>query len=416
MSRILFASLVPMLVLALTWLPGTAAPAGEVEPRGQAVAVPEARPLAPLTILVSIDGFRADYLQRGATPTLSALAESGARAAMRPSFPSVTFPNHYTLVTGLHPDRHGIVGNAFVDPALGRFSMARKETPWWDQAEPVWVTAEKAGLTTGTMFWPGSETEIRGVRPTHWREFDQGLSGEARVDQILAWLDGPRPPAFATLYFDIVDSAGHRHGPDAPETTAAAAEVDAALARLLQGLEARGLRDRTHLVIVADHGMAATDPSRVVWLDDLVDPAALEIIYAGAAAFLEPVAGREAEVEAALARRHPHAECWTRATIPARLALGRNPRVSAIVCAADAGWLIATRARPGTRPGGAHGYDPAAPEMAALFIAHGPAIRPGVTLGDLDSVDVHPLLGRLLGIAVPAGDGRPEDTLPAMLP
>ncbi len=414
MSRILFASLVPMLVLALAACAGS--PAVDIAPAPVAGREAAARPLAPLTILVSIDGFRPDYLERRSTPTLSALAESGARAAMRPSFPSVTFPNHYTLVTGLHPDRHGIVGNAFVDPALGRFSMARKETAWWDQAEPVWVTAEKAGLTTGTMFWPGSETEIRGVRPTHWREFDQDLSGEARVDQILAWLDGPRPPAFATLYFDIVDSAGHRHGPDAPETTAAAAEVDAALARLLQGVEARGLRDRTHLVIVADHGMAATDPSRVVWLDDLVDPAALEIIYAGAAAFLEPVAGREAEVEAALARRHPHAECWTRATIPARLELGRNPRVSSIVCAAEPGWLLATRARPVTRAGGAHGYDPAAPEMAALFIAHGPAIRPGVTLGDLDSVDVQPLLGRLLGIAVPAGDGRPEDTLPAMLP
>lgn len=414
MSRNLFACLAPALVLALAACAGS--PAVDIAPTPVAGREAAARPLAPLTILVSIDGFRPDYLQRAATPTLSALAEGGARAAMRPSFPSVTFPNHYTLVTGLHPDRHGIVGNAFVDPALGRFSMARKETGWWDQAEPVWVTAEKAGLTTGTMFWPGSETEIRGVRPTHWREFDQALSGEARVDQILAWLDGPRPPAFATLYFDIVDSAGHRHGPDAPETTAAAAEVDAALARLLRGLQARGLRERTHLVIVADHGMAATDPSRVVWLDDLVDPTALDIIYAGAAAFLEPVAGREAEVEAALVRRHPHAECWTRSTIPARLALGRNPRVASIVCAAEPGWLLATRARPVTRPGGAHGYDPAAPEMAALFIAHGPAIRPGVTLNDLDSVDVQPLLGRLLGIAVPAGDGRPEDTLPAMLP
>jgi len=410
MFRILFAC------LALAFLSGPAASASEAEPAPRALEVSDVHPLAPLTILVSIDGFRPDYLERGATPTLSALAEGGARAAMRPSFPSVTFPNHYTLVTGLHPDRHGIVGNAFVDPVLGRFSMARKETAWWDQAEPVWVTAEKAGLTTGTMFWPGSETEIRGVRPAHWREFDQDLSGDARVDQILAWLDGPRPPAFATLYFDIVDSAGHRHGPDAPETTAAAAEVDAALARLLQGLEARGLRERTHLVIVADHGMAATDPSRVVWLDDLVDPAALDIIYAGAAAFLEPVPGREAEVEAALVDRHPHAECWTRSSIPARLALGRNPRVSSIVCAAEPGWLLATRARPVTRPGGAHGYDPAAPEMAALFIAHGPAIRPGTVLQELDSVDVHPLLGPLLGIAVSAGDGNPGDTLPAMIP
>lgn len=377
---------------------------------------PQARQSPPLTILISIDGFRSDYLLRGATPTLSGLAAGGATGSMRPSFPSVTFPNHYTLVTGLHPDHHGIVGNAFIDPVLGRFSMASKETGWWDQAEPVWVTAEKAGLTAATMFWPGSETEIRGVRPTHWAAFDQSLTGDARVDRLLQWLDGPNPPDLATLYFDIVDTAGHVNGPDASATTAAATAVDASIARLLRGLEERGRGDRVNLVIVSDHGMAATAPERAVYLDDLVEASALQIVYAGAVAFLEAAPGREAEVEAALVRRHPHAECWTRATIPARLVLGGNPRVSPIVCSADTGWLLATRARPVTRSGGAHGYDNRAPEMSALFIAHGPAIRRGVTLQDLDSVDVQPLLGRLLGIAVPAGDGRAADTLAAMAP
>ncbi|MDP3406066.1 MAG: ectonucleotide pyrophosphatase/phosphodiesterase [Brevundimonas sp.] len=377
-------------------------------------ATSQARQNRPLTILISIDGFHPDYLMRGATPTLSALAAEGATGVMRPSFPSVTFPNHYTLVTGLHPDHHGIVGNAFVDPVLGRFSMASKEAGWWDQAEPVWVTAEKAGLTAATMFWPGSETEIRGVRPTHWSPFDQTLTGDARVDRLLEWLDGPTPPDLATLYFDIVDTAGHANGPGAEATTAAATAVDASIGRLMQGLEARGLEDRVNLVVVSDHGMAATAPERAIYLDDLIEASALQVIYAGAVAYLDAAPGREAEVEAALVRRHPHAECWTRATIPARLVLGTNPRVSSIVCSADTGWLLATRARPVTRSGGAHGYDNAASEMSALFIAHGPAIRRGVILNDLDSVDVQPLLGRMLGIAVPAGDGRAADTLPAM--
>ena len=163
-------------------------------------------PLRPLTILISIDGFRPDYLGKGVTPTLSNLAAEGATASMRPSFPSVTFPNHYTLVTGLHPDHHGIVGNGFIDAEMGRFTMAAKETAWWDQAEPIWITAEKAGLVTATMFWPGSETAIGGVRPTYWRPFDQTVSGEDRVQQILDWLDmpGDRRPDFATLYFDVV--------------------------------------------------------------------------------------------------------------------------------------------------------------------------------------------------------------------
>ncbi|MGV3578506.1 alkaline phosphatase family protein [Brevundimonas sp.] len=373
-------------------------------------------PMRPVTILVSIDGFRPDYLERGVTPTLSALAAEGATASMRPSFPSVTFPNHYTLVTGKHPDHHGIVGNSFNDPDLGRFTMASKESAWWDQAEPIWITAEKAGLLTGTMFWPGSETTIDGMRPFYFRPFDQSVTGEDRVSQVLAWLDSPGNlrPDLITLYFDTVDTAGHRHGPDGAETTAAVAAVDRHLAGLVQGLKDRDLYDQTTFVIVADHGMAATAPERVMYLDDLIEAEALQIAYAGSVVYLEPAPGREAEVEAALVKQHPHGVCWRRAEIPARLVLGSNPRVSSIVCMADVGWLFGTRAREVTRPGGAHGYDNDAPEMRALFIAKGPGILPGVVLTEMDSVDVQPLLGRLLGIQVPAGDGRVEDTLPAM--
>ena len=375
-------------------------------------------PLRPLTILISIDGFRPDYLGKGVTPTLSTLAAEGATASMRPSFPSVTFPNHYTLVTGLHPDHHGIVGNGFIDAELGRFTMAAKETAWWDQAEPIWITAEKAGLVTATMFWPGSETAIGGVRPTYWRPFDQTVSGEDRVQQILEWLDmpGDRRPDFATLYFDVVDTAGHRHGPDAPETMEAVAVVDRQLAGLVQGLKDRGLYDRTTLVVVSDHGMAATSPDRVTYLDDLIEAEALQILYAGAVVYLEPAAGREAEVEAALIRRHDHGECWRRPDIPARFVLGSNPRVSSIVCLADVGWLFGTRAREVTRSGGAHGYDNLTAEMQAIFIARGPGIVPGVVLTDMDSVDVQPLLARRLGITAPAGDGRIEDTAPITEP
>ena len=403
MTRTLFACLA-LIASATTALAQTPADPRSTDPK------------RPLTILVSIDGFRPDYLERGVTPTLSALAAEGATASMRPSFPSVTFPNHYTLVTGKHPDHHGIVGNSFNDAELGRFTMASKETAWWDQAEPIWITAEKAGLVTATMFWPGSETEIDGVRPTYWRPFDQTVTGEDRIAQVLTWLDGEgdRRPDFATLYFDAVDTAGHRNGPDAPETTAVVAEVDRQLAGLVQGLKDRGLFDQTTLIVVADHGMAATSPDRVMYLDNLIDAEALQIAYAGSVVYLDAAPGRKAEVEAALVKRHPHGDCWTRATIPARLVLGSNPRVSSIVCMADIGWLFATRAREVTRPGGAHGYDNDAPEMRALFIARGPQIASGVVLSDMDSVDVQPLLGRLLGIDVPTGDGRAEDTLAAM--
>ncbi|HEX8469986.1 MAG TPA: ectonucleotide pyrophosphatase/phosphodiesterase [Brevundimonas sp.] len=394
-------------VLAGCSTPLTTAPTPIVQAAGAATA-------RPLLILISIDGFRYDYLSRGVTPTLAALAADGAIGPMRPSFPSLTFPNHYTLVTGLHPDHHGIVGNSFVDPKLGKFTMANTEPGWWDQAEPIWNTAEKAGLTTATMFWPGSETTVNGVHPTYHRAFDQALTGEQRVDQLLTWMDATPQPDFATLYFDTVDTAGHRNGPDALATTQAAAAVDASVARLIKGLKARGLYERTVLVIVSDHGMAATSPDRVIVLDDLITPEAVTITYAGPVVYLDPVPGHEAEVEAALVKRHDHGVCWDKAHIPARFVLGSNPRVPAIVCSADIGWVFGTRARPMRQAGGAHGYDNQALEMAALFIAHGPGIAHGRQLQNLDSVDVQPLLGRLLGITVPAGDGHLTDSAAAL--
>lgn len=414
MSRFLVSGLALVAALAVASCAGAPASTAPVtqSPVVSAVATQADRP--DPVILISIDGFRPDYLGRGATPVMDGLVAGGAFGPMRPSFPSVTFPNHYTLVTGLHPDHHGIVGNRFTDAELGVFTMASKESGFWDQAEPIWVSAEKAGVRTGTMFWPGSEVEIHGVRPSRWEPFDQSMSGDARVDRILSWLDLPadQRPRFETLYFDIVDSAGHRHGPDAAETRAAVASVDASIGRLVEGLKARGLYDRTLLVLVSDHGMAATSPDRVVWIDDIIDPAALQIGYGGAVLTVDPAPGREAEVQQKLVGRHPHMECWNKADVPARLVYGSNPRVARIVCLVETGWLTATRDRPVTRPGGAHGYDNQAPEMQALFIAHGPGVIPGRRLTDLDSVDVQPFLARMLGVTAPQGDGRAEDTLP----
>ena len=392
-----------LIVLLTLLMTGCAiAPAGPPQPR-------------PLTLLISIDGFRSDYLDRGATPVLAGLAAEGVTGPMRPSFPSLTFPNHYTLVTGLHPDHHGMVGNNFDDPVLGRFTQARKETGWWNQAEPIWVTAETAGLTAATMFWPGSETEIRGRRPTYWRPYDSAVGNTARVDQVLAWLDlTDGRPDLVTLYFDVVDTVGHATGPGSPDILAAAGEVDVAIGELVQGLKDRELYDRTTLVIVSDHGMAPIRPEQTIYLDDALPAGALDVIYASGVAYLAPMPGHEAAVDAALIGRKDHYECWRRGELPARFVLGTNPRVPPIVCLADIGWYLASRARPLRAPGGAHGFDNASTEMQALFIARGPSIRTGVVLRDMDSVDVQPLLGRLLGIAVPVGDGRAADSLPAM--
>ena len=370
-------------------------------PRLATSVAPPAHPV----ILISVDGLRADYLRRGVTPNINALAARGVTtSAMRPSFPALTFPNHYTLVTGLRPDHHGVVGNTMQDAELGRFSMAIRtaveDARWWNGGEPIWVTAEKAGIPTATMFWPGSDAAIGGIRPRRWMRFDGDMPEPARVDQLLAWLDEQPRPGLATLYFDTVDHDGHDYGPDSPQVNAAVARVDAQIGRLLAVLHQRGID--ANVVLVADHGMALVTSDRRIQLDSLIDPAKLQLVAGGAVASLNPLPGQEAAVKAALVKRHPHMQCWEKASLPARLQYGRHPRVPAIICTADIGWTIwlgAPRADQPIRPlGGAHGFDPAAPEMAASFVAAGPAFRSGVTLPPFDNVDVHPLLLRLLGL------------------
>ena len=368
-----------------------------------------------LLILISIDGFRADYLTHHKTPVIQALADQGVSAAMRPSFPSLTFPNHYTLVTGLRPDHHGVVDNTMDDPALGHFTMQHSDDPrWWAGGEPLWVTADNEGLKTATMFWPGSDRVVRGMRPDHWVLYNQAMPGDARVDQVLKWLDLPEDerPSFVTLYFDTVDTEGHRHGPNSKELDAALASTDASIGRLVNGLKARGLYARTNLIVTADHGMADTSNRRLVYIDDVAGGAdAIRLVTAGATAGLAIAPGAPKTTLARLLAHNAHMRCWNKADIPKALHYGTNPRIPPIVCAAEPGWYITTHQRtPAGRSinAGSHGYDPSTPEMAAVFVAEGPAFKAGATLPTFDNVDVQPLVAELLHLNAPKGDGSAE--------
>ncbi len=404
---------------------GLSACATTPPPQGAAVAAPvEAR--APVTILVSIDGFRADYRARGVTPHLDAIAARGISAVMHPSFPSKTFPNHWTLVTGMRPDRSGIVSNNMEDVARPgkKFTMEDSKDPfWWNAAEPIWVTAEKAGVRSATMFWPGSNVAwggtmaqewpnaiTGGIRPRDWWPFDMVISAHQRIDGVLDWLRRPAAtrPRLITLYFDTVDTAGHTYGPDAAETTRAVAEVDTAIGELVADLQQLG--QPANLVIVADHGMAATSRTRTIALDQIADPADYRLFESGPFASFYPVPGHEAALEKALLKPHDHLQCWRKSDIPSRLHYGSNPRIPPYFCLAETGWLTA-KTTP-TREGdlGNHGFDNMAPEMAALFVAAGPDIKPAGTLADFDNVDVAPLLRDLLGL--PAAPGLDGDDAP----
>ncbi len=374
---------------------------------------------APVTLMISLDGFKPAYLQRGITPNLNQLVKDGVYADMRPSFPSKTFPNHYTIVTGKRPNNHGIVDNNMRDPARPgpgeNFSLgnARQSLDpfWWDQAEPIWVTAEKRGIRTATMFWPGSEVAIHGGRPQDWERFDQNISNTQRTNTVIDWLRRPAAirPKLLTVYFDTVDTAGHRFGPDSAEVNKTVAEVDQQIGYMLGAI--RELHQPVNIVVTSDHGMAATSSQRLIDLDKLLPRDAYQLVTSGPFAALNPVPGKEAIVEAALikpAAPIPNAECWHKKDIPARFQYGSNPRIPAVFCLARSGWKIVMGQPEYDANGGDHGYDNFHPDMAAIFIATGPEIARGKRLQTFDNVDVYPLIAYLIGMEPLPYDGVPH--------
>ena len=373
-------------------------------------SAPASPAVSGTVILVSLDGFRRSYLDKDSLPTLHALAATGVKAdAMIPSFPTLTFPNHYTLVTGLYPEHTGIVGNTIYDPTFNAlFTMSNaeaKKSRWWG-GEPIWVTAEKQGRHAFAMFWPGSEVDVEGIRPSRWKPYDGKVTFEARVDTVLSWLDvhGADRPSLITLYFDEPDHTGHEDGPDAPQTAAAAARADSAVGRLVAGLKARGIYETTNLIVVADHGMSATSPDRVVYLDDAIDTTAVRVTTLTPVLMISAKDSNNAALVEKL-KKLPHVTSWLKANVPARLHFNEGVRITPVVGVADDGWTISVHTHRPVTLGGAHGYDNANASMNALFVAHGPAFRSGSTVSAFPNVDVYSLLAHVMGITPAKTDG-----------
>jgi predicted AlkP superfamily pyrophosphatase or phosphodiesterase len=375
-------------------------------------------------VLIALDGFRWDYLDRPQAARLRELAARGVRAErMLPSFPSKTFPNHYTLVTGLFPEHHGIAANVMLDASLGRFRTgndpAVRDARWF-AGEPIWVTAEKQGVRTAAYFWPGSEAKIGGVFPHWYYAFDPSTPRDTRVRRVLEWLAMPDSsrPGFIAVYFADVDTDGHDFGPDSREVNDAIARVDSVVGAIVDGIAQQGASEQVDVIVVADHGMTAVTADRVIALDEHVSMDSLQIGDWSPVATIIPKPGREAYVYRALKGAHPHLQVYRKGELPARLHYNEGARVTPIVAIADEGWSIGTReylatmARGTTQ--GAHGYDNALPSMGALFVAAGPSFRRGVTVPPFTNVHVYPLLARLLRVRPAVTDGS-LDSVRAML-
>ncbi|MCJ1306791.1 hypothetical protein MMC25_000434 [Agyrium rufum] len=395
----------------------------------------------PTTILISLDGFRADFLNRGLTPSLNSfIAEGVSPEFMRPSFPSLTFPNHYTMVTGLHPESHGVVGNTFWDPALqSEFyytDPARSMQPqWWDEAEPLWVTAESQGIRSAIHMWPGSEahlqslTTLEEVPPAFVDVYNGTETLSRKVDRILSFLDlqsyEEQPIKYETMkarpqlivaYVPNVDAHGHLYGPNSTQIRQTIKNVDIMLGSLFAGIAERNLASIVNIVIVSDHGMATTATSRLLQYEDLIeDTSLIEHIDGWPLYGLRPKYPEDLQsiydMLVAKAEKTAGYDVYLRdVNMPERYHFTNNPRIAPLWLVPKTGWAIvhkdefniADSKRTGAvyHPRGLHGYDHEDPLMRAIFIARGPAFPhdAGSRLEAFQNTDVYNIVCDSLGM------------------
>lgn len=368
-------------------------------------------------LLISIDGFMNEYVDRNETPNIDRIIEGGVWAeSLVPVFPTLTFPTHHSMSTGLFVENHGIIANSFYAYDLEeRFSYGPPENQnderWWG-GEPIWITAERQGLTSATFFWPGSEATINGIESTRWVDYDGSIPDEVRVDSVAHWLDpeGEVAADFATLYFSDVDSRGHSYGPDSPEVDEAVVEVDETLGVLLDRLEQIGLWPDINLIIVSDHGMAELDDEKVIFLDDIIDLDDVDVNTWGAVSNIRPAEGVHIEdIYTPLKENEEHYSVYYKDEVPDEFRFSNHERIGDIVMMAELPWMISSRdyfERQG-QPRGMHGWDHREPGMQAFFLARGPAFRSGVQEVDpIRMVDLYEMMTYILNIEPAENDGE----------
>lgn len=385
-------------------------------------------------LLISIDGFRPEYLDRKFTPALERLANEGIMAeSMTPQFPTLTFPNHYCIVTGRYPINNGIVHNRFYDPQLKKtFTYTdpniEHEPQWW-LSEPIWNTVQRYNLKSACMFWPGSEAQIGGLKPNYSFNYDGEVSSEARIDQVIEWLMMPRDkrPVFITLYFSMVDATGHRFGPDSPELNTALQQLNAAMSYLINRLQHHRLYNLINTVIVSDHGMVATDiHSNAILIDNLVDMHKVKWYETGPVCSIIPERLDDVVSFFVLLRQTPEYkkslfEIYLREDIPKRFNYSNSNRIAPLLLIAKKGHYFSSLAeidrRRNARINGQHGYpvsdDPLDKDVHAIFMAHGPKFpahtasftQPGNRLATFSNLELFHLFTYVLRIKPEFRDG-----------
>lgn len=375
-------------------------------------------PKEQYVVMLSLDGCRWDYPQMADMHNLDAIAREGVKLeSLQPSFPSKTFPNHYSIATGLYPDNHGIVQNSFYDPEMDAYYKLSDrdavESGAFYGGEPIWVTAEKQGLRTASFFWVGSEADVCGVHPSRWKKYDHTFPYEARVDSIIAWLSLPQKerPRLITWYYPEPDGVGHRFSPESQEVKDMVEHLDSLIGDFREKLSALPIADQVNVIVTSDHGMARISGDKMIYFDDHIQTTWLDTslgsnpiwMFDTKEGFLDSVYNNLKQAE--------HLQVWMRDSIPDTLHYGKNPRVMDIVVAPDLNWSVGwrTHEHQANYVGGTHGYNPRYKDMHGIFYAAGPAFKHGYVHPTVENVNIYPLLAKILDLEPAETDGKLEN-------
>ena len=366
-------------------------------------------------VILSLDGFRYMYLDELSTPNLDAMAAEGVSGSLQPSYPSNTFPNHYSMATGLYPEHHGIVNNRFwVDELNDYYKLgdsARVYNPAFYGGEPIWNTAEKQGIKAGSYFWVGSETAVQNMRPSYWKRYNAETSFTARADSVIAWLQKPieERPRLITWYIQEPDHTGHTYGTGSDQLKAMVTTVDSVVGYFRSELAKLPIASQVDFIIVSDHGMKDYEPDKIVNLMDYLPADSFRYIVDGTPTLLYTKHPEYIDEAMKVLEKVPHVTAYRRADVPARLHYSEGDRLGDIVVMPELGGYIFFREEPELKLTAGHGFDNTLPEMQAIFFGVGPSFAKGKKVSQVPNVAIYPLLCHLLQLTPAPNDGTEED-------
>ena len=367
-------------------------------------------------LLISMDGFRYDYLDKANTPNFDKLVNTGASAkALIPVFTSKTFPNHYSIATGMYAENHGLIANTFFANDLNKQYSIRDRNAVVNGAfyggEPIWVTAESQNVISASYFWVGSEAVIKGLQPTYWKKYNQKVSFESRIDSVISWYSKPvqSRPRLILLYFHEPDWTGHEYGPNSNETISQIENMDNVFGNLISKISKLSIYNNLNIIIVSDHGMTDVKPDRTIDLSLVTDLSNMRVNGSGPTVFISSESKKQLKQTYKQLKNIDNADVYWKQNIPKRFHYRNHVRIPDLLVLANEGWSLMPLGHGSSTPKGSHGYDNQLDNMKAIFMAKVPSFKIGYRRDEFENIHIYPLITHILGIkSYPNIDGDLE--------